>query len=106
MHMDRRRFLIGTMGLAGAAALGACTSDGGSSGPDGGGGAGDGAPTTLDDALVAPGTAGLVDEAAFQERATAYLAAPRPQTLAPVGTERIYGETIGAAREYIPPQQR
>ena len=31
MHMDRRRFLIGTMGLAGAAALGACTSDGGSS---------------------------------------------------------------------------
>ena len=98
MHMDRRRFLIGTMGLAGAAALGACTSDGGSSGPDGGGGAGDGAPTTLDDALVAPGTAGLVDEAAFQERATAYLAGATSE-LNPGGTVSIGAHLISAHRD-------
>ncbi len=36
----------------------------------------------------------------------AYLLAPRPRTLAPAGVENSFGEAVGAAREYIPPQQR
>ena len=41
-----------------------------------------------------------------QELAEAYLLAPRPRTMAPAGVQSAFGETVGAAREYIPPQQR
>lgn len=41
-----------------------------------------------------------------QELAEAYLAAPRPRAIAPAGIETKYGDTVGAAREYIPPHLR
>ncbi len=41
-----------------------------------------------------------------QEQAEAYLLAPRPRTVAPAGVERKYGEQVGGAVEYIPPQER
>jgi NTE family protein len=41
-----------------------------------------------------------------QELAKAYLLAPRPRAVAPAGATTVFGPTVGAAREYIPPQQR
>lgn len=41
-----------------------------------------------------------------QEQAEAYLRAPRPRAVAPAGVERKYGEKVGGAVEYIPPQER
>ncbi len=40
------------------------------------------------------------------DAARAYLAAPRPRSLAPATTASSYGEQVGAAREYIPPHLR
>ncbi len=69
--IDRRRFLVGALGVAGAVALtGACSN----------GGDGDSAPkegdraSGPDDVLAAPGSKGLVDEEAWQRRVDEYLA--------------------------------
>lgn len=35
-----------------------------------------------------------------------YLTTPQPRTVAPAGRQSIYGEAVGAAREYIPPYRR
>ena len=97
--MDRRSFLIGSIGLAGAAALAACTSDSdGSRKGSGstGGGAGK-APTDPDQALAAPGTPGLVDEEAFQARAEEYLKGAT-SSLDPSGPVSIGAFLIAAHR--------
>lgn len=76
-ELNRRRFLAGGIGLAGAVALGACSSDGDSGASDGGStttGPPGGTPATADDVLVAPGSPGLVDEVAWQARIDEYLA--------------------------------
>lgn len=48
--------------------------------------------------------------AAMAERGKAlaerYLEQPRPRSIGPAGQPTVYGETVGAAREYIPPQNR
>lgn len=78
--LDRRRFLLGAAGTAGLVALAACSSS-----DDGGGGAADddnrddgpaaeGGSTRVDEAVVAPGSPGLVDEGTWQERVDEYLA--------------------------------
>jgi hypothetical protein len=67
--------LIGSLGVAGAAALGACTNDDGDDASD------SDAATDVDGttgstaatALAAPGSPGLIDEAAFQARVDEYL---------------------------------
>ena len=98
--MDRRSFLIGSIGLAGAAALAACTSDSDGSrkgsGSDTGGGAGK-APTDPDTALAAPGTPGLVDEEAFQARVEEYLKGAT-SSLDPSGPVSIGAFLIAAHR--------
>ncbi len=77
--LDRRRFLAGGLGLAGAVALGACSNDD-KDGPGGGGSSTTSAPTssptpvTPDTVLAAPGSPGLVDETAWQARIDEYLA--------------------------------
>ncbi len=79
-EIDRRRFLAGGIGLAGAVALGACSDDG-----DGGSAEGEpaggsttsvppAAPATADDVLATPGSTGLVEEVAWQARIDEYLA--------------------------------
>jgi hypothetical protein len=65
--MGRRRFLVGSIGVAGAARLAGCTD--GSDSSDAPEEAGEG----LLDALGAPGTPGLLDEDAWTSRADAYL---------------------------------
>ena len=98
--MDRRSFLIGSIGLAGAAALAACTSDSDGSrkgsGSSTGGGAGK-APTDPDTALAAPGTPGLVDEEAFQARVEEYLKGAT-SSLDPSGPVSIGAFLIAAHR--------
>ena len=72
---DRRRFLFGAAGLGGAAALAACSS-GASSKAGGPATSRPGPATSTTDpahALVAPGSAGLVAESIWQQRATDYL---------------------------------
>lgn len=71
--MDRRRFLVGGMGLVGAVALGACSSGDGSA--DGGSTttAPPGTPVDAAGVLPAPGSPGLVDEATWQARIDDYL---------------------------------
>lgn len=99
MHIDRRRFLIGTMGLAGAAALGACSSD--DEGSGGGGGGGEGASGTTPDAatvLAEPGSDGLIDEAAFQARIDEYLEGATSE-LDPAGAVSIGTFLIAAHRD-------
>ncbi|MCB0110995.1 MAG: patatin-like phospholipase family protein [Caldilineaceae bacterium] len=49
-------------------------------------------------------TAAMVDHG--KALAKAYLQKPQPRAVAPVGTPTVYGATVGAAREYIPPQNR
>ncbi|MCB0971594.1 MAG: hypothetical protein KDA97_08775, partial [Acidimicrobiales bacterium] len=71
--INRRRFLAGSAGFAGAVWLGACSS-GGSDGGGGEGGDPAALPSDPDEVLAAPGSPGLVDEARYQERADAYLA--------------------------------
>lgn len=66
--VDRRWFLAGSLGVAGAALLGGCTSDGDEGSPKG-----PSAPANPDRALAAPGTRGLVDEDAYQARIEEYL---------------------------------
>ena len=68
--IDRRQFLAGSIGLAGAVALGACTDDAKDSQRPS---TTDGAPATPATALAIPGTAGLMDEATYQRRVTEYL---------------------------------
>ena len=74
IEIDRRRFLVGGMSLAGVVALASCTDGGGSA---------DGGPTTSTvaspptgpaDVLAAPGSPGLVDESVWQARIDEYLA--------------------------------
>ena len=73
-QFDRRWFLAGSLGVAGAAVLGACSSDGDQAGtPSSADGPGVD-PASPSKALAAPGTAGLIDEAAFQTRVDQYLA--------------------------------
>lgn len=95
--MDRRSFLIGTMGLAGAAALAACT-NGGSDAGDGDGDGGTSTPTDPSDALAAPGTAGLVDEEAYQARVEEYLRQATAQ-LDPAGPVSIGAFLVAAHRD-------
>ena len=62
-RFDRRWFLAGSLGVAGAAVLGGCTTDDGDGAGSGEASGGSGPPpSTLEEALAAPGTAGLVDE--------------------------------------------
>ncbi len=73
--LDRRRFLLGSAGAASLAALAACSSDDGGSG---GGAASTTAPRASagpDTSLAKPGTKGLIDEDAWQERIEGYLGA-------------------------------
>jgi hypothetical protein len=75
-QIGRRRFLAGSISLAGAVVLGGCSNDSN--------GSGNGATATtttrpvgpggLPDALVSPGSPGLVDEALYQSRIDRYLA--------------------------------
>lgn len=100
MQFDRRRFLAGSLGLAGAAMLGACSSDGGSDG------SGTGSSTTRpggatgspDRALAAPGTPGLLDEPAFQRRVDEYLAGATAE-LDPGNTTSIGTHLFAAHRD-------
>ncbi len=74
MALDRRQFLVGSLGVAGAAALAACSNSNGKRA---------GTPTTTSgratpsptaaNALAAPGSAGLIDEAVYQARVSEYL---------------------------------
>lgn len=99
MHIDRRRFLIGSLGVAGAAALASCTSDGGSDGGGAeGGGEGSTIPASASEALAAPGTPGLVDEAAYQARIDEYLAGAT-QELDPSGPVSIGAYLVAAHRD-------
>ncbi len=98
MHIDRRRFLAGSLGLAGVAVLGACTSDdGGSSSstePEGGGAAG----ASAADVLGAIGATGFVDEAAYQARIEEYLKGATSE-LDPSGAVSIGTFLIAAHRD-------
>lgn len=72
---DRRRFLLGAAGAAGLVALAAaCTSSGGGDDSDATDEEDPMTPTDADAAVVAPGAAGLIDEALWQERVEEYLA--------------------------------
>jgi len=66
VHIDRRRFLAGSLGLAGAAVLAGCTSDGEGSKTS--------TPAEASTVLGAPGAAGFIDEAAYQARIEEFLA--------------------------------
>jgi hypothetical protein len=92
--MERRRFLLGSMGVAGAAVLAACTSgstDGATPAttPSAGGSGGVGP----DGVLAAPGTPGLVDEALYQARIDEYLAVVNaefvPESATSIGAQLI-----------------
>ena len=73
MGVDRRQFLAGTFGVAGAALLAACSGDGDDPAAPTSTTAGrDGAPDG-GRPLVAPGSRGLVDEATYQQRVDEYL---------------------------------
>jgi hypothetical protein len=70
--INRRRFLVGSAGVAGLAVLAASCSD-----DDGSNAASPGSTDqadTLTEALIVPGSAGLVDEAFYQARIDDYLA--------------------------------
>lgn len=70
--INRRHFLAGSIGLAGAVVLGACSDDDPTAGEPPS--TSDGAPATPEGALARPGTAGLMDEAVYQQRVDEYLA--------------------------------
>lgn len=77
----RRRFLMGMVGVAGTAALAACTNDSSdtseasdTSGDDGTAPPNGSRPPSADNTLAEPGSPGLVDEAAYQARIDEYLA--------------------------------
>lgn len=96
-HMSRRRFLAGSIGVAGAAALGACSGDSTS-------------PTTTTQAkpgtglkpptgpLLPPGAPGLIDEAAYQARITRYLTSATT-TLDPSDATSIGAHLLAAKRD-------
>jgi hypothetical protein len=99
VHIDRRRFLAGSLGLAGAAVLGGCSDDGGSPSatsapPATGSRAGAGAT----DILAAPGSPGLIDEAAFQARVDRYLAGAAAE-LDPSSATSIAAHLVAARRD-------
>jgi hypothetical protein len=96
--MDRRRFLAGSLGVAGAALLVGCTSDGGSTGSSKGSKQTRAKATGPDDALAAPGTAGLLDETAFQARVDEYLNGATGG-LDPGGTVSIGAFLVAAHRD-------
>ena len=69
MRIDRRRFLLGSAGLAGAGLVAACSDDAPSASAP---------PTTTNasgpvSALESPGSSGLVDEDTWQARVDEYL---------------------------------
>ncbi len=72
VQMNRRRFLAGSLGVAGAAVLAGCSNGSGSTAPAASSatGAGGNGPAGV---LAGPGTPGLIDEAAYQARINAYL---------------------------------
>ncbi|MCB1261008.1 MAG: twin-arginine translocation signal domain-containing protein, partial [Acidimicrobiales bacterium] len=103
--IDRRRFLVGSLGVMSAAALASCTTDSGSSsGAAGGEGGGTNAaggpvpPASIADALAAPGTPGLVDEAWYQGRVDEYLQFATTD-LDPASLTQIAAFLIRARRE-------
>ncbi|MCB1250275.1 MAG: hypothetical protein KDB36_12740 [Acidimicrobiales bacterium] len=103
--IDRRRFLVGSLGVMSAAALASCTTESGSSSGAGGGeGGGTNAaggpvpPASLADALAAPGTPGLVDEAWYQGRVDEYLQFATTD-LDPASLTQIAAFLIRARRE-------
>ncbi len=97
MRIDRRRFLAGSLGVAGAAVLGGCSSDSGSRAtPSATGGTADrGSAAT---SLAAPGTAGLIDEAAYQARVDQYLAVAT-KALDPSDPPSIGAHLVAAQRD-------
>lgn len=73
--LDRRRFLLGAAGTAGLVALAACTSgDGDGDRSDAEDGSDASVPAAAASAVIAPGSAGLIDEDLWQERVEEYLA--------------------------------
>ena len=72
--INRRHFLAGSIGVAGVVALGACTDDAQRTGKAKPASASDGIAATPAEALAAPGTPGLMDEATYQQRVDEYLA--------------------------------
>jgi hypothetical protein len=102
---SRRRFLLGVVGVAGTAALGACSSgsderrDGdGESESDGTTTSTSNAPPAAAAVLPEPGTPGLVDEAAYQARIDEYLqtAAADPD---PANLSAIVAALVAAHRD-------
>lgn len=95
LHIDRRRFLVGSLGLAGAAVLVGCTSDDGGSSPSEPGGSTAAKPG---DVLAAPGSPGFVDEDAYQARIDEYLRAATAE-LDPSGAVSIGTFLVAAHRD-------
>ncbi|MCB0963901.1 MAG: hypothetical protein KDA98_11475 [Acidimicrobiales bacterium] len=94
--INRRRFLAGSAGFAGAVWLGACSS--GDGGSDGGGDAGGGLPDDPAAVLAAPGAAGLFDEDYWQSRVEEYLGVVTAE-LGPDNPTSIAGHLIMAQRD-------
>ncbi len=97
--IGRRGFLAGTIGVAGAVALGACSDDSTTSGtttttkvPAPGGGTG------ADGVLAAPGSPGLVEEAAWQARIDEYLAGATAD-IDPSNVSAIVSALVAAHRD-------
>ena len=98
MGVDRRQFLAGTIGVAGAALLAACSGDGDDSAAPSSTTAGrDGAPDRARP-LATPGSKGLVDEATYQQRVDEYLAFATEE-LHPDNPTGIAVHLVRAARE-------
>ena len=93
-RIPRRRFLAGSVSLAGAVLLAGCSDgdDGSSDDPDGAG------PASPDDTLAAPGSPGFVDEAAWQARVDRYLVAATTE-LDPAGVTSINAHLIASHRD-------
>ena len=97
VQIDRRWFLAGSLGAAGANVLGGCTigeGDGAaaptSSAPDSG--------STPGGVLAAPGSDGLIDEAAYQSRIDRYLRSATT-TLDPSDATSIGAHLVAARRD-------
>jgi hypothetical protein len=98
VRIDRRRFLAGSLGVAGVAVLGACTSDDGDSGSDDGSATDDGAVADAASVLDPAGAAGFVDEDAYQARIAEYLESATAE-LDPSGPVSIGAFLIAAHRD-------
>ena len=99
MYISRRRFLAGSVGVAGAAILAGCSGGKDASGPTTTTGTRKGLGTKpLTDSLAPPGSPGLIDEAAYQARINAYLASVTKQ-LDPSDATSICTHLLAARRD-------